>query len=156
MAFYISGPKLLFETTEISTHSNSTQQELYIFIHNEVLDLDKNSTQPEIRVNRVQDNESKLYFLTSFQGPSLSLSYMKLDFNYLCNQYLSPLALWVRISLIARCTRYNIICDNDCQWLAACGFLRFPPIIKLTARYKWNIVEDGVKHHTQHPCFWFV
>jgi hypothetical protein len=36
MAFYISGPKLLFETTEISTHPNSTQ--------------------PEIR-----DNESQLY-----------------------------------------------------------------------------------------------
>jgi hypothetical protein len=27
MAFYISGPKILFETTEISTHPNSTQQE---------------------------------------------------------------------------------------------------------------------------------
>ena len=27
MAFYISGPKLLFKTTEISTHPNSTQQE---------------------------------------------------------------------------------------------------------------------------------
>jgi hypothetical protein len=25
MAFYISGPKVLFETTEISTHPNSTQ-----------------------------------------------------------------------------------------------------------------------------------
>jgi hypothetical protein len=35
---------------------------LYIFIHNEVRDLDKNSTQPEIRVNRVRDNESQLYF----------------------------------------------------------------------------------------------
>ena len=25
--------------------------------------------------------------------------------------------------------------------------LRFPPPIKLTARYNWNIVESGVKHH---------
>jgi hypothetical protein len=33
---------------------------LYIFIHNEVRDFDKNSTQPEIRVNRVRD-ESQLY-----------------------------------------------------------------------------------------------
>jgi hypothetical protein len=34
MAFYISGPKLLFETTEISTHPNSTQQESnYIYLY---------------------------------------------------------------------------------------------------------------------------
>ena len=63
MVFYISGPKLLFETTEISTHPNSTRTgvKLYIFIHNEVQDFDKNSTQPEIRVNQVRDNESQLY-----------------------------------------------------------------------------------------------
>ena len=63
MAFYISGPKLLYETTEISTHPNSTQQESnYIYFwHNEVRDFDKNSTQPEIRVNRIRDNESQLY-----------------------------------------------------------------------------------------------
>ena len=57
MAFYISGPKLLFETTEF----DSTGVKLYIFIHNEVRDFDKNSTQPEIRVNRIRDNESQLY-----------------------------------------------------------------------------------------------
>ena len=32
-----------------------------MFIHNEVRDFDKNSTQPEIRVNRIRDNESQLY-----------------------------------------------------------------------------------------------
>jgi hypothetical protein len=36
---------------------------LYIFIHNEVRDFDKNSTQPEIRVSRIRDNESQLYFV---------------------------------------------------------------------------------------------
>ena len=30
-------------------------------------------------------------------------------YNYLCNQCPSPLTLWVRISLMARCTLYNII-----------------------------------------------
>jgi len=30
-------------------------------------------------------------------------------YNYLCNQSLSPLTLWVRIQLIAMCTRYNIM-----------------------------------------------
>ena len=29
--------------------------------------------------------------------------------NYLCNQCLSPLKLWVCIVLMARCTRYNIM-----------------------------------------------
>ena len=33
---------------------------LYIFIHNEVRDFDKDSTQLEIRVNQVRDNESKM------------------------------------------------------------------------------------------------
>ena len=31
-------------------------------------------------------------------------------YNYLYNQCLSPLMLWVRIPLMARCTRYNIMC----------------------------------------------
>jgi len=26
--------------------------------------------------------------------------------------------------------------------------LRYPPTVKLTSRYNWNIVESGVKHHS--------
>jgi hypothetical protein len=37
-------------------------------------------------------------------------------YNYLCNQCLSPLMLWVRISIRARCTT---VFDKVCQWLAA-------------------------------------
>ena len=48
MAFYISGPKLLFETTEISTHPNSTQQESnYIYLY-----TTKFGTSMKIRLNR--------------------------------------------------------------------------------------------------------
>ena len=36
-------------------------------------------------------------------------------YNYLCNQCLSPLMLWVRISIRARCTT---LCNKVCQWLA--------------------------------------
>ena len=36
-------------------------------------------------------------------------------YNYLCNQCLSPLMLWVWISIRARCTT---LCDKVCQWLA--------------------------------------
>jgi hypothetical protein len=34
---------------------------------------------------------------------------------YWCNQYISLLMLWVRISIRARCTT---LCDKVCQWLA--------------------------------------
>ena len=48
MAFYISGPKLLFETTEISTHPNSTQRESnYIYLY-----TTKFGTSIKIRLNR--------------------------------------------------------------------------------------------------------
>jgi hypothetical protein len=63
--------------------------------------------------------------------------------------YISPLMLWVRISIRARCTT---LCDKVCQWLAtgwcfspvSSGFLHqqhWPP------RYNWNIVESGILHH---------
>jgi hypothetical protein len=42
-------------------------------------------------------------------GPSWSWSYGSLIYNYLCNQYLSPLLLWGQISIRARCT---ILCDK--------------------------------------------
>jgi hypothetical protein len=48
-----------------SSEFDSTGVKLYIFIHNEVRDFDKNSTQPEIRVNRIRDNESQLVARTS-------------------------------------------------------------------------------------------
>ena len=79
MVFYISGPKLLFETTEISTHPNSTLTgvKLYIFIHNTVRDFDKISTQPEIRVNRVRDNNSQLYIMTNIDTQETDYSVYK-------------------------------------------------------------------------------
>ena len=43
------------------------------------------------------------------QGSSWSWSYGSQIYNYLCKQCLSPLTLWVRILLMARCTRYNIM-----------------------------------------------
>ena len=41
-------------------------------------------------------------------------------YNYLCNQCLSSLKLWVRIPLMARCSRYKItnVYDKVCKWLA--------------------------------------
>jgi len=42
-------------------------------------------------------------------GPSWSWSYGGWIYNYMCNQYLSPLMLWVWIPLMAGCTPYNIM-----------------------------------------------
>ena len=39
--------------------------------------------------------------------PSWALSYGRWIYNYLCMQCISPLKLWVRISVMAKCTRYN-------------------------------------------------
>jgi hypothetical protein len=51
----------------------------------------------------------------TFMGLSRPWSYGSWIYNCLCNQCLSPLMLWVRISIRARCT---ILCDKVCQWFA--------------------------------------
>ena len=64
------------------------------------------------------------------KGPSWSLSYVSWIYNYLCNQCISPLTLWVRILLVARCTRYNIMwyslsvtCGRSVVFSGYSGFL---------------------------------
>ena len=52
-------------------------------------------------------------FFNYLPEPSLPWSYG--SWIYLCNQCLSPLMLWVRISIRARCTT---LCDKVWQWLA--------------------------------------
>ena len=47
-------------------------------------------------------------------GRSWSWSYCSWNYNYLCNQYLSPLMLWVRILIRTKC---RTLCDKVCQWL---------------------------------------
>jgi hypothetical protein len=58
-----------------------------------------------------------MYIIIIFQeaGPSWPWSYGNWIYNYLCNQCLSPLMLWIRIPIRAKCTT---LCDNVCQWLA--------------------------------------
>jgi hypothetical protein len=57
----------------------------------------------------------KLHITTHYISPLIcwtSWSYGSWIYNCLCNQCPSPLTfnLWVRITLMGRCTRYNIIC----------------------------------------------
>ena len=58
-----------------------------------------------------------MYVFYTMSGPSYGI-WITTTFLYLCNPCLSPLKLWVRIPLMPRCTRYNIMWDNVCQWLA--------------------------------------
>jgi hypothetical protein len=68
--------------------------------------------------------------------PSWPWSYGSWIYNYLCNQCLSPLMLWVRISIRARCTT---LCDK---------FVSDFSSTNKTDSYDiyWNIVESGVEH----------
>ena len=52
----------------------------------------------------------------SRKGLSWAGSYGSWILNYICNQWLSPLKLCVRMPLMARCTRYNIMWLTAGQW----------------------------------------
>ena len=54
---------------------------------------------------------------TYLKGPSWSWSYGSWIYNYLCNQCISPLPLWVRTPL-RRGVLDITLCDQVCQWLA--------------------------------------
>ena len=57
---------------------------------------------------------------------SWAWSYCSWIYNYLCNQCLSPLMLWVRISIRGRC---KSLLDKVCQWLATGRwFFPGPPV----------------------------
>ena len=44
-----------------------------------------------------------------FQGTSWSWLYVSWIYNYMYNQCLSPLQLWIQLLLMAKCTRCNIM-----------------------------------------------
>ena len=76
-------------------------------------------------------------------GPSWLWSYGSWIYNYLCNHCLSPLMLWVRISIRARCTT---LCDKVCQWLATGRwFYPGPPISSTNKTDRDDITEILLK-----------
>jgi hypothetical protein len=77
------------------------------------------------------------------QGPSWPCSYGSWMYNYLCNQCLSPLMLWVQISIRARCTT---LCDKVCQWLATGRwFSPGPPVSSTNKTDRHDITEILLK-----------
>ena len=85
--------------------------------------------------------------------PLWSLLYCSWIYNYLCNQCLSPLTLWVRIQF-KRCVLDTTLCDKVCLWLVASSWFVQGTLVfstNKTDNNNWNILESGIKHHNPNP-----
>ena len=76
-------------------------------------------------------------------------------YNYMSNEWLSPLKLWVE-SVSWRGVLDTALCDQVFQWLATGRWYSLGTIIpsanKTDSQDKnRNIVESGVKHHNPNP-----
>jgi hypothetical protein len=72
-------------------------------------------------------------------------SYGSWIYNYKCNQCLSPLMLWVRILIRARC---STLCDKVCQRLATGQWCRVspgPPVSSTNKTDRHDIAEILLK-----------
>jgi hypothetical protein len=77
------------------------------------------------------------------EGSSWPWSYGNWIYNYLCSHCLSPLMLWARISIKARCTT---LCDKVCQWLAkGHWFSPGPPVSSINKTDRHDITEILLK-----------
>ena len=63
-------------------------------------------------------------------------------YNYLCNQCLSPLTLWVR-TLLRRGVLDTTLCDKVCQWLATGQW--FSPVSSTNRTDRHDITEILLK-----------
>ena len=80
---------------------------------------------------------------TRHRGPSWPWSYGSWIYNYICNQYISPLMLYVRISIRVRCTT---LCDKVCQWLVTGRwFSPGPPVSSTNKTDRHDITEILLK-----------
>ena len=81
--------------------------------------------------------------LQTKRGSSWPWSYGSWIYKYLCNQCLSPLMLWVRISIRGRCTT---LCDQVCEWLATSRwFSPGPPVSTTNKTDRHDITEILLK-----------
>ena len=75
-------------------------------------------------------------------GQSWPWSYGSWIYNYLC---LSPLMLWVGISIRTRCTA---LCDKVCQWFpTGLWFSQGPPVSSTNKTDRQDITEILLKQH---------
>ena len=70
-------------------------------------------------------------------------SYGRWIYSYLCHHCLSPLMLWIRISIRARCITF---CDKVCHWLViGRWFSPGPPVSSTNKTDSHNIIEILLK-----------
>ena len=90
---------------------------------------------------------AKKIYINNFQKKEISLpswpwSYDSWIYNYLCNQCLSPLMLWVRIPF-RRGVLDTTLCDKVCQWLATGRW--FSPVSSTNKTDRHDITEILLK-----------
>ena len=77
--------------------------------------------------------------MSQMDRPSWPWSHCSWIYNYLCNQCLSPLVLWVRISIRARCTT---LCDKVCQRLATGRWFSPGPSVSSTNKSNCHDITE--------------
>jgi hypothetical protein len=88
------------------------------------------------------ENKQPLFTFTS-RVPWWPWLYGSWIYNYLCNQCLSPLLLWVQISIRVRCTT---LCVKVCQWLATGLWFSPGPRYEFKPRSWRSVFDSGFLH----------
>ena len=92
--------------------------------------------------------------LTDKYGLSWSWQYGSWIYNYLCNQCLLPLKLWVQI-LLRRGVLDTTLCDKVCQWLATGPWFSPDSLVSSTNKTDCHdIIEILLKYEIL--CEWLV
>ena len=93
--------------------------------------------------NKLYTHEFYLQTMTElYSGSILSWSYGSWIYNYICNQCLSSLKLWVWI-LIRRGVLDTTLCDKVCQWLAAGRWLFLGTLVSSTNKTDCHDITQG-------------
>ena len=131
---------LLFSYVKNKVRNNDNIFILFFFQNMKKL-LEKVST----LLLKLSANEYVFYcvFYLLIFGPSWPWSYGSWIYNNICDQCLSPLMLWVRISIRMRCTTF---CDTVCQWLATGQWFSLGPLVYSTNKTdRYDIAEILLK-----------
>jgi hypothetical protein len=95
------------------------------------------------KTNHVYLTVTSGFTVKTVSGSSWPWSYGRWICNYLYNQCLSLLTLWVRIPIRARCTT---LCDKVCLWLATgWWFSSNPPVSSTNKTDRYDITEILLK-----------
>jgi len=87
------------------------------------------------------------------EGLSWPWSYGSWIYNYLCSQCLSPLMLWVRISIRGRCTT---LCNKVCQWLATGRWFSPGPPVSTIYKTDRHVIHTSTINFLENSWQFFV